>query len=852
MITRKRKYNKKVPATSRHTSASVFRRSPMSLAVGCVLAGLTPGSLAQSNESLLEEVLVTAQRRTESVQDVPYAISAYTSDALRQRGVVNMVDIARMAAGVQLVDQGPGSRFGANNFVIRGLNTTSYESGALYTGRTVAPVSTYFGETPVFFPIKMTDIQRVEVLRGPQGTLYGSGSLGGSIRFIPNEPDPDAFAGEFNVESSWTNDAGDPGYGGNGVVNIPLSDQAALRIVAGYEESAGFIDAKGLAQFGANGEPVPSNPANPSSGFALLPTKKDVNDAELWYLRASLLFEFNDDWNAKLSYHHEDQEIDAAQVHNGGWSGGRFDVSDVDVPGVPWPNPAGCPGGCWGPEAATIYPSVGDNEHTQVGLDPSDNDLDLFTLDIQGNIGFASVSSSTSYYETEWSGEVYSNYNGFTPEQTSIAYFYGYFPRYTIINGGTVDQEGFSQELRLSSTSGGRFDYIVGAFYQNIEAAQNTSGFYPGTRQWFSDVLAFDLPNGQFGDQYWDFASKSEAEDVAVYGELTWHATKRWQFKVGARQFWTEFESDLSEALYTCGAACSATGDPTGRNINSLGSSDSDQLFRFNTSFDITDDTLVYFNLAQGFRRGGANGIWQVGPFASLPRYNTFEADTATNWEAGVKGSLGGRTNYSLAAFFIQWDDPQVDTAAPSGAAYTVNLEEAESVGVELELQGVLGDRFTYMLGYAYTDATNSKDVVLHDYVSFGFFTNTTIESFNMEDGDRLPGSSEHQLSLEANYTYPLESGKYLRFNANGSYRSDTVALDVGFNSLPVEYDGFAIVNAAVALHSDTWTATLWGSNLSDEEGVTGGAPDHIYGSQGTALYVTRPRTFGLRLDYHW
>jgi len=844
------KNNKHAPLQSNQTLPPAFRRSLMSLAVGCSLAAPAPVLFAQSSGGLLEEVMVTAQRRSESVQDVPYAISAYSSDRLENRGVVNMVDIARMAAGVQVLDQGPGSRFGANNFVIRGLNTTSTESGALYTGRTVAPVSTYFGETPVFFPMKVTDIQRVEVLRGPQGTLYGSGSLGGSIRFIPNEPDPSALAGELSIQSSLTKDADDPGYGVDGMLNVPLSDRAALRVVAGFEQSAGFIDAKGLTQFDSSGDPVPANPSNPSSGFVLQPTQEDVNEAQLWYARATLLWELNEDWSAKISLHHEDQEIDAAQVHNGGWSGGRFDVSDVNVPGVPWANPNGCPGGCWGPEGATNYPSAGRNEHTWVGLEPSENDLDLFALDIQGNIGFATVTSATSYYETQWRGDVFTNYNGFTPEVRPIAYDYGYFPRFTIPTEGTADQEGFTQELRLTSTSDGQVDYVVGAFYQKIEMSQTNDGFYPGLREWFSNVLSYDFPNAEFGDQYWSFKSESESENIAVFGEVTWRVSDRWQMKVGARQFWTEFEHNVAQSLYLCGDICSSTGDPTGFDSNGSDTDDSDNLFRFNTSYNINDDTMAYFNYAQGFRRGGANGNLTVGPFASLPQYQEFESDTATNWEVGLKGTLGGMANYSIAAFLIEWDDPQIDTAAPTGAAYTVNLEEAESVGIELELQGAVGERFTYMLGYAYTDATNSKDIVLLDYVPFGIFDNTLGETLRLEDGARLPGVSEHQVSLEANYFYPMESGE-LRFNVNGSYRSDAVALDIGFNGLPVEYDGFTIVNATVAFHSNgAWAATLWGSNLSDEEGVTGGAPNYVYGAQGTSLFVTRPRTFGLRLEY--
>ena len=221
-----------------------------------------------------------------------------------------------MVPGLSTTDQGPGSHLGQNEYVMRGLNTNNASGSFTNLRNAAAPVAVYVGETPMFFPINLQDIERVEVLRGPQGTLYGSGSLGGTIRFVPRRPDPEAFHAELDASTSWTDDAEDQSYDLGAVVNIPISDKAALRVVAAYKQLAGFIDGKGLVVRDRDGVPIPANLANPASGFVLQPTRKDVNDSTNWNVRTSFLFKPNDDWSVNFNYHHEELDLDSIQAQN--------------------------------------------------------------------------------------------------------------------------------------------------------------------------------------------------------------------------------------------------------------------------------------------------------------------------------------------------------------------------------------------------------------------------------------------------------------------------------------------------------------------------------------------------------
>jgi len=187
-----------------------------------VLAALY-GTLSVADDNSLQEIIVTATRRSASAQDIPASITAITGKTLEQAGIVDTVDLARSLAGINVTDKGPFGGVNGSTLIIRGLNSDSTSGEFIQSSPIVQPVATYVDDTPLFFNLRLQDIDRVEILRGPQGTLYGSGSLGGTIRFVQNAPDPQAFDAKVEAGLSDTAHTHALNYDVNGMLNLPLS-----------------------------------------------------------------------------------------------------------------------------------------------------------------------------------------------------------------------------------------------------------------------------------------------------------------------------------------------------------------------------------------------------------------------------------------------------------------------------------------------------------------------------------------------------------------------------------------------------------------------------------------------------
>jgi len=226
-----------------------------------VLAALY-GTLSVADDNSLQEIIVTATRRSVSAQDIPASITAITGKTLEQAGIVDTVDLARSLAGINVTDKGPFGGVNGSTLIIRGLNSDSTSGEFIQSSPIVQPVATYVDDTPLFFNLRLQDIDRVEILRGPQGTLYGSGSLGGTIRFVQNAPDPQAFDAKVEAGLSNTAHTHALNYDVNGMLNLPLSETFAFRLNAGYTQEAGFINQPNLYVLNSAGEPIAAQPGN--------------------------------------------------------------------------------------------------------------------------------------------------------------------------------------------------------------------------------------------------------------------------------------------------------------------------------------------------------------------------------------------------------------------------------------------------------------------------------------------------------------------------------------------------------------------------------------------------------------
>ncbi|MEQ8208095.1 MAG: TonB-dependent receptor, partial [Woeseia sp.] len=219
----------------------VFRRTPLALAVGSIVAGAAAPTMAQDSEVRLEEIIVTATRRASSVQDVPYNISAFSGDAMEAALITDQVDLMRAMPGVAVVDRGYRNSGVINGIMIRGVNVDGAALGD-YSLSAVPTVSTYVNDTPLYANFVLRDIERVEVLRGPQGTLYGSGSLGGTVRYITRDPKFSEFSGQVNLVGSSVEGSDGTGWSADAIGNFGFSDVAALRVNIGHMDYPGLTD----------------------------------------------------------------------------------------------------------------------------------------------------------------------------------------------------------------------------------------------------------------------------------------------------------------------------------------------------------------------------------------------------------------------------------------------------------------------------------------------------------------------------------------------------------------------------------------------------------------------------------
>jgi outer membrane receptor protein involved in Fe transport len=760
------------------------------------------------------EIVVTATRRSETVLDVPYNITAVSAETLAAAGVNDTAAMIRMVPGLATFDEGPRVSGNRNNLNIRGLNANSLGNADDNPRIGQATVSTYVGETPVFFPLKLVDMERVEVLRGPQGTLYGSGSVGGTVRYIPRKPDSEAFSLDATVEGSTTQESDDLGFEAYATVNVPITEKAAIRASLGHERIPGFIDAVNLAQQTGTprnpGAVIPADPDNlQTSPPAIAPPQEDVNEADVTFGRLALLWEPTDRLQLTLGYHYQKSEADSRYEDNPAFGTG---------------------------EEYVIY---------KFNTDPQDSDINLFSLDAEFDLGFARLTSATAQSNVDVYGV--SDSSGFL--RTNLPQYYFGYPRIIAPIIRTQDTDTFTQEIRLVSQGDGTFEWVAGAFYLRNKLDYTLFQPMPGINDYANAYFGQDPPLN-FTDVLATGGADQTFTDLAAFGELTWNITDAWQATLGARVFRQELKGTAGIPLPFASRTVefqyygTATNDFLLGGINPTNNKDSDAIFKLNTSYELNDETLAFFTYSQGFRAGGANQLPETDPFGNDNRpFLKFESDDAENYEIGIKGRWNSQLAYSATVFYVDWQDFQTSLSSPFGVNYVDNIGGAESKGLELEVNGAIGDRLTYALSYSYVDAE-------------------TVESFEEKTGDAgttvpagtaLPGASKDQLFASIQYEHPLANSS-LAFYADAAYRSDTTS---AFQDQPLlasenfaQLDDFTVVNASVSWVTEKYTVTLFGENLTNERGTSVVSVADFFGEQDQGFGVIKPLTVGLR--FRW
>lgn len=760
---------------------------------------LAPVTTAQAQQLALEEIVVTATRRAESVQDIPINITAVATGDIQKLRLNNISELARWVPGLNLTDQGPR---GANQLSVRGLNTDNLNASEFLDNTNGETVATYIGEIPYYLDLKLYDLERVEVLIGPQGTLYGAGTLGGAVRYIPYKADPTAFSGSVHVSSYDLGESGGLGFEGDIVLNVPIvEDKFAARLSVGYLDDPGFIDYDFLVR-----EPGVSNPqpdfSNQADVDANLRSEDDVNYEKTLSARLNLLFNVTEDLEASFNYYYQDQESGGRQIT----SRRAFNTGEY-VSGMRY-------------------------------VEPNDRENHLFSAEITWDFGFATLTSATGYSDYNELGQ---------RDQTDLllAFEYGYesFPSFAAFTREQSDETRFNQELRLVSNSEGPFNWIVGAFYNDFEGDATSEEFTPGIPEFFG----IDRPDNLEYIQ----RTIENLEEKAVFGEVGYELTDQWQVTVGARYYDYSVDDQVGFDLPLL------SGDPTAINIDLAQNvvNDDGFLFKVNTSYQVNDDVLLYATVSEGYRIGGANAVPAcpdpIPPGQNvcvLPDEELIKPDTTLNKEIGIKTTFDeGRYVLNASIYHIDWDDIQTQSTSQNGGVpITVNGGKAVSKGFELSGRAAVNENLAFTGTWAYVDAKLAQDAP------------GLVDGVDAFDGDRLAGTPKHSLSASADYYHTFSGDYELNFNYGMTYISDVITR-TGLRNGGQSLAGFAVHNASLTLAKDQWEVSLFADNLFDEFAVTSVRQNLSFvrqvGGFDLRRYfenVIRPRSVGLEARYRF
>ena len=762
-----------------------------------------------------EEVTVTAMKREETVFSTPVSIAAPTEEVLRERGAEDIEDVAANVAGFAVQNLGPGQ----SQISMRGVS-----SGQVARDQPgpKEEVGAYLDESVISFllftpDIDLFDMNRVEVLRGPQGTLFGSGSLAGTVRYVTNPPQLGAthFFGELSGDTLTDGNQGGSVKAG---VNAPLGDSAALRIVGYYDRLAGWMDA-----------------VQPD-----LSVKKNVNTGDRFGLRAAVQIAPNDRLTVTPRFFYQKVEAD-------GWN--RIDIYNILA------NPF-----------TTTRPKVtlGDRKlFTQI-KEPYTDKFYLGDLNVRYDLGGVTLTSITSYTNRDIlvvrdAGALTSSITGGSlglPENV-----------YTLdapLNDATK-AHGWTEELRFA---GGRdrFQWVVGGFYsdatkkygQDLDVAGFTalSGIpSQGLRAPTDHLFCSDL--------------SYKTRQYAFFGEGTFSVTQQFSLTGGLRYYnYKDDKKQIFDGIFG--------NDNNGVSlVSNPGTTKGDGVApRFIASYKVTDSTTVNAQVAKGFRLGGINDPLNV-PLCTAQDLVVFggrpgfKDETAWNYEIGSKSRLmGGRGSFNVSAFYIDIKDLQVVVTAGSCSSRLVfSVPKARSAGGELEFALAASDRFDFAVSAGYTDSK------LRSTVRDG--TGAIVSG--IEEGRRLPSIPKFQAALAATYQQPITPEFRGYLTANYSHVGDrytqvgddlpgfgvvnlhapAVAHTIGgpltqnFFTFDPKLPAYDIINARVGVRHANWDIAIFANNLTDERAFL--ALDRERGLLARVGYLTnQPRTIGItsRVDF--
>lgn len=809
-----------------------LRRTPLAIAV---TAAMFTGLATAEQQRALEEVVVTAQKHAQGVNDIGITVNAFTGDQLQDMGVATAEDMAQFTPGLTINDT---AATGVPLYSIRGIGFQDYSTGASST------VGLYFDEVNMPYTVMsrgvVFDIERVEVLKGPQGDLYGRNTTAGQINFISKKPTEEFEAGiRASYGSYETVDL-------EGYVSGGLSDSVQGRFAFKTTQSG--------------------------EGWQESLTRDDeLGEKDVTALRTILNFNFSDDASLALKLHYvKDKSDNKAMTAYNGHVSGLGSVSNAHLPLQNFTNDTGAL-----ITTLTSTPpwfSTGDQEDadwtnsytsaitgTTWDLRPErDNELKGVSGKFEWDLGNMTLTSITSYDEFE--------------RQESNDWDGGFFNDSSNIN--TTELEVFSQELRLSGESDSLL-WIAGLYYSKDEIDEYYHYFMSDSR--FGNAsIPFGIgpfilsPILELDTKY-----EQETESQAIFGHIEWSITDKWRVTLGAR--YTEEERDWS------GCTFSADDNSLGNFLNTLfgttiqagdcGTIDDDPnspflifpllgtpnvndafhvytdsistekwMGKLGVDYQVNEDILLYATWSRGFKSGGFNGANSNTTLQLQP----YGEEELTAIEIGAKSTLlDGTMQLNVAAFWYDYEDKQEQDPAVAfvgNISGLTNVPESRINGAEVEMQWAPLDGLNINLGLAYLDTLIEKwDATDGDLSAW-----PTVVTFDAS-GLELPQSPEWSYNGMVNYQWSIGGDLYIEVGADFNYKDSTTG-----GSQPSDAtDSYTIYNARIALGEEegTWNVQLWGRNITDEYYY----PSAFRGGNGPFVRsVGMPRTVGVTLEYNF
>jgi iron complex outermembrane receptor protein len=754
-----------------------------------------------------DAIIVTGTRRSTTIMDTPINISAMSADTLDEMRIDDVRDLADFTPGMTISDTGPRS---TGTIVLRGLRASDQDS---FGTDSDTALGVYLGEVPLYYDFKLLDLERVETLLGPQGTLYGLGTLAGAIRYIPQRPDVTQFEGEVHGRFYGKDHASNLGYQGDVVVNLPIvTDHIAFRTATGYFYDPGFIDYTVLVQEAGVSLPQPDGPEMiTEAGYdANLYASKDRNFERTFTTRNQLLFQTTEDLKVIFTYAFQRTKTGGTQSNSAGVLGtGKYEFAGRFV-------------------------------------EPVNRRAHLASMEINANIAdIVDLVSTTAYtnVRSQSQGDV-------TDLLLDLDYGYESFPAFSAWNESENERKQVNQEVRFVSRHGGPVRWVLGGFYNEQKLQRDYAEHVPN-HPW---VDADENPEAL---EYVSYTT-SKVTEKAIFGEATYQVTPEWQVTGGARYF--KYTSEIAGAatLPLLGQPLSPYDLP----VNGGKDSQDGWVWKLNSSYNFNRDVMVYGTYSKGYRIGGPNTVAPcqipLPPgqnICALPDELQFGPDTTKNIELGVRATPFGRLlSVSFNVFKINWDGLQVASATINGATgITVNGGSAKSKGFETSFQLRPVPELAIQGTYSYTDAYLTQDVagILTIRETPNDYSNRFVQ-LDALAGDRLPGSSKNSGSLGATYTTPLMDGE-LSANWTATYRGNVVSRlgwDRAYGDLIPSY---VLHRASLTYDTDVYSVTLFANNIFDKYAIAAVDNDRsrIGVNDGVAVRYYRqtvisPRTFGL------